>query len=242
VNQLNELKNQGYFIADMPDLIPLLNEFRIEIYSVLNSISVNSDLEEIKNDSDVINFRKNNQLIQYLGLKHLYGAPKLYAIAGHSKIFNLLTSLNLSRPIFELPPLLRCDIPIKEQSIFDQHQDYAYNIGSENSLTVWIPLQDTDAETGALMVAPKSHLKGIYPNKKGIISPDYKFDFEPIEVKLGQLLIFNQKLVHKSGVNTSNKIRFSIQLRFSDLNCPIYASQGFPINHRITTDNFLNEI
>ena len=56
------------------------------------------------------------------------------------------------------------------------------------------------------MVSPGSHLKGIYPNKKGIIDNKFKFKYENCNVNFGEALIFDQKLVHKSGLNKSDKI------------------------------------
>jgi ectoine hydroxylase-related dioxygenase (phytanoyl-CoA dioxygenase family) len=44
-----------------------------------------------------------------------------------------------------------------------------------------------------------------------------QFELIKTKVKLGEALIFSQFLVHRSGTNTSNKIRFSLQLRVTDL-------------------------
>lgn len=177
-----------------------------------------------------------------MGVKHLWGLPSLWAVAGDPLFLVLLKQLGLEHPILEVPPLLRCDMPIQGQSIFQQHQDYPYNIGSANSVTIWIPLQDTTEQEGALLVAPGTHTQGIFPNSRGIITAEHDFEFESCPVKMGEVLIFDQKLVHQSGFNRSDRIRFSIQLRFSDLRCPEYASRGFPINHKITTDAYAGEV
>ncbi len=232
----------GYFIAPIPNIVPLLEELRAEIYEVFNIVSLSSGGNEIKNDFDVINFRNTNQPKQHQAVKHLWGSAKLFSIAGHDVFAEILDSLGFVRPVLELPPLLRCDMPIKEQIIFEKHQDYAYNIGSDNSVTVWIPLQNTDESTGALLVAPGTHLKGVYPNKQGIITDEFQFEFKSCPVNFGEALIFNQKLVHQSGVNTSKQIRFSVQLRFSDLGCSQYAQRGYPINHKLTTESYFKEI
>ena len=54
-------------------------------------------------------------------------------------------------------------------------------------------------------------------NKDNIIKSRYKFDFKDVLCKIGDVLIFSQCLVHKSGNNNSNSVRFSIQIRFNDL-------------------------
>lgn len=235
-------QKDGYFIAHVPQVLPQIEDLRAEIYEVFSTLSIASGGQPIKDDAGVIHFRTTNQPRQFQAVKQLWNAPKLFAVAGNSIFLSVLKDIGFVQPIMELPPLLRCDIPIKEQSIFEQHQDYSYNIGSQNSVTIWIPLQDVEVESGALLVAPGTHLNGVYPNKKGIITADHKFDFQSCPVKLGEALVFNQKLVHQSGVNTSNKIRFSIQLRFSDLSCADYAGRGYPINHKVTTESYAGEV
>lgn len=194
---------------------------------------------KVENDSQLITFRESHQKLQYQALKLLYNLPELFAIGGSPVISSyLMEELEFKLPILDLPPHIRCDMPIKGQSIFEQHQDYSYNLGSANSVTIWLPLQDTNVEHGALYVAQGTHLDGVYPNIKGVIDENYIFDFQQCPIALGEALIFDQKLVHKSGVNYSDQVRFSIQLRFTDLGCDSYAKSGYPINHKITTENY----
>jgi hypothetical protein len=63
-------------------------------------------------------------------------------------------------------------------------------------------------------------------------------ELEPSELRFGEVLVFNQKLVHQSGRNISEAIRFSIQVRFSDLCDSEYAARRWPSNHKVTTDAF----
>ena len=232
----------GCFIAKAPAILSQIEDLRREAYEVFSCLSVASGGPEIKDDFGIINFRTTNQPKQFQAVKQLWNSPALFAIGGNPIFKQILKEIGLMQPILELQPLLRCDIPIKEQSIFEQHQDYPYNIGSLNSVTIWIPLQDVDIESGALLVAPGTHLNGVYPNRKGIIVKEHRFRFESVPMKLGEVLVFNQKLVHQSGMNVSDKIRFSVQLRFSDLACKDYASRGYPINHKVTTESYAGEI
>ena len=56
---------------------------------------------------------------------------------------------------------------------------------------------------------------------------DNKFNFEDIEMKVGQALVFSQFLVHRSGENKSDNIRFSVQLRYTDLADKEYAKNNY---------------
>jgi len=240
--KMTDMQLNGFVVVEIKNLIPEIEKLRKYIFHVFNLISTRAGFQEVKDDFGLIKFRQQSQPLQFQALKILWGSPQLLAIASNQIFIDRLIGLGFEEPIMEIQPLLRCDMPIVGQSIFQQHQDYVYNIGSENSCTIWIPLQDVTQEDGALLVDPGSHNKGIFPNKKGIISEEYEFNFQSVPLKLGQALIFNQKLVHQSGLNTSKKIRFSIQLRFSDLGCKNYALRGYPINHRSVISKYEGEI
>ena len=60
-------------------------------------------------------------------------------------------------------------------------------------------------------------LRAIMYRVDNIIKNRYKFTFKDVPCKIGDVLIFSQCLVHKSGNNSSNSVRFSIQIRFNDL-------------------------
>jgi ectoine hydroxylase-related dioxygenase (phytanoyl-CoA dioxygenase family) len=231
----------GFEVVGFPELEDPLNSLRKKIFSVFNEISGSVGLK-VSNDDELSSFRLTHQRLQHHAFKHLYNLPELFFIGGLPIFEKFLTkNLGFIEPTLELPPHLRCDIPIAGQSLFKQHQDYSYNLGSENSVTIWIPLQNTDIEHGALYVAPGTHKDGVYPNHEGVISEKYMFDFIPCPVPFGHALVFNQKLVHKSGFNKSNQVRFSIQLRFTDLGCRQYAEAGYPLNHKITTEKYAEQ-
>ena len=126
----------------------------------------------------------------------------------------------IKKPFFKTVPVLRVDMPRdKPKYSFKTHQDYPYSKGSKNSITIWIPLQDVSTENGALKIAEGSHKKKkIYKtNKNNIILNKYKFTLKDVHCKVGDVLVFSQCLAHKSGYNSSNSVRFSVQFRFSDL-------------------------
>jgi len=237
-SEANDLIELGFFVKDIPEIKPELESLRNEIFDVFSCIAQRAGYGAVKSDKELIGFHRKYQKEQFRALKLLWGSPVLMRLSGLGIIIEILKEIGFERPILELPPLLRCDMPVTNQSIFSQHQDYAYNIGSDNSVTVWIPLQDTNEKSGALLCAAGSHQKGIYPNLQGIITEDHQFDFDPCPVKLGEVLVFDQKLVHQSGFNQSDKVRFSIQLRFSDLGDAGYADRGYPINHTVTTERY----
>ena len=113
------------------------------------------------------------------------------------------------------------------------HQDETYITPiDETCVAFWIALDDATIDNGCLWVIPKSHQAGIGcysiydpridkmrltrngklsdPTLESKILPDNIGDFVPVEVKKGDLVVFDGRLVHKSEPNTSNKTRHAI--------------------------------
>jgi phytanoyl-CoA hydroxylase len=112
------------------------------------------------------------------------------------------------------------------------HQDWRSMQGSLNSVVVWVPLHDVDRQNGALEVVPESH-------RLGLLAPDLvesfgkvdgfaESDFEPVEVEQGDALIFSAFLVHRSGTNTTDSIRWSCHFRYNDLAEATFIARGYP--------------
>ena len=138
---------------------------------------------------------------------------------------------------------LRSDHPHEELHLYPWHTDYAYNFSSINSLVFWIPLQEVNEINGALHVIPGSHK----------FSHQVAFDYNAINAKrsanyfeildvdslvrqkgeircplrLGECLVFHSKLIHKSGINMSNDIRYAVQSRWFDANAEDAISHHF---------------
>jgi hypothetical protein len=94
------------------------------------------------------------------------------------------------------------------KSEFYLHQDSTgLNEWKHSPLSVWMPLQDTTIENGCMWMIPKSHkwfspYRGIaFPSmfeaNQKLLQPYLK----PIEVKLGEVLLFDNRMVHLSGGN-----------------------------------------
>lgn len=103
------------------------------------------------------------------------------------------------------------------KSEFYLHQDSTgLNEWQYSPLSVWIPLQDTNVENGCMWVIPKSH--GTFSPYRGISFPSM-FDahqdllkpyLTKIEVRKGQALIFDNRIVHLSGANNSKQPRIVV--------------------------------
>jgi len=119
------------------------------------------------------------------------------------------------------------------------HQDGAFfdpEVDNADMITVWFPLSDATVKNGCLAVLPRSHRegfaihcpKGTKINPAGLDRiPEHIFDVEsmvPMPMKRGGALVFHRRLIHGSLPNTSNALRWSLDLRY----VPIGQPTGYP--------------
>lgn len=117
------------------------------------------------------------------------------------------------------------------------HQDTAYlGEGAETTLqpTAWIPFLDANAVNGGLQVLRGGHRPGSVvqhrlENTVGDRKSWYLYidesdlppgDVVTCEMKLGSVLFLNQLIPHRSLENRSDKVRWSVDLRWQDPKLP----------------------
>ncbi len=118
--------------------------------------------------------------------------------------------------------ILNCNFYVKPPGTgrFVIHQNWpALQDMGDTTVTVWCPLQDTDETNGTLQFVPASHK--ITPDIAGPACGFY-FDnlldslvekyLQPLPVKAGDALIFDDSLIHWSEQNYSGKPRVAVQI------------------------------
>ena len=98
---------------------------------------------------------------------------------------------------------------------------------ADNSLliTVWIPLSEANEENGCLMVIPGSHKYGVrchQPTNTYKIPAEELPPGEPkmLPIKPGGLILFSNLVCHSSLPHASDRVRWSIDLRYQDPSKP----------------------
>jgi ectoine hydroxylase-related dioxygenase (phytanoyl-CoA dioxygenase family) len=85
---------------------------------------------------------------------------------------------------------------------------------------------------GALEVVPGSHKLGLLTtdvvNSFGKVERFTNDDFIPVEAVEGDVLFFSSFLVHRSGVNNTDSIRWSCHFRYNNLDEPTFVERGYP--------------
>lgn len=181
------------------------------------------------------------QSLLYDRLKYL---PALSCMSGSQAIRTMSRAFGLEHPSLMGCCNMRLDKPHDARHLFAWHQDSVYLLGSVNAITVWVPLQDVDLHHGTIQVIAGSHRRGLAPFKRisdKVIAPyvpmlqrdlsladDVTEEPVTIEAKRGDLVVFKQMLLHRSTANLSDQIRWTAQLRITDLADPDHRRQRFP--------------
>ena len=235
-DQIREkFRESGYFIAKSiisEKKINAVLETIFRIYFKYNPSSKLRDLQEPWSSDlfheEIIKFRKSDPKRFSLLYDSTQTSVSIMELLTSELIAkygaNLLDTKNNELCITE--GMIRMDAPGDKRNIAGWHQEISYL--RNNGLVIWIPLSDITPDLGPLQVCPKSHHEGelkVVQNKNlpGDVStvsvdevgPEYiaKYSIMDVEIKKGDVLFFDTELFHRSGVNTSNRMRFSCQIR-----------------------------
>jgi hypothetical protein len=147
---------------------------------------------------------------------------RICRILGASKARVALTRLfDATKYYVHYPPMIRFKVAGAPGSVLPAHQDYTYNSHLKDFLTVWVPLVEIDEEVGGLVMYEGSHLEErLHHASSGPwahgLSPAglEKYRRVPIQMKVGDALIFPPTLIHESALQYSQtRPRLSIDFR-----------------------------
>jgi hypothetical protein len=149
--------------------------------------------------------------------------------------------------------VFRMDLAGEAWRGFGWHQDFPYNVLSRTSVTAWFPLTPSGAANGGVDIA-RLPAERLYPveirykrdgagrrlaTRDAFIAPAFHAEFEAAaykpELAPGDVLIFHNTVVHRSGFNPGPRHRYSVQVRFGDLFAPEVVARGW--RHR-SADGF----
>ena len=212
----------GFFIFNTK-LENNLRNIRTKFTKIFDNSARMNGLDPIKNDKDIAKFSKTNHELWVSSYDQLRFLPEVSAISNEQIILKNIKKYGIKFPVVD-EIVLRGDMPYDDQWRRETHQDSAYFQGSMNSLIVWIPFQDIDSKIGPLDIVKGSHKNGSINDQGKSINDS---EFTSITMKLGEALVFSQFMVHRSGENRSDDIRFSLQLRINDLDDDEWAKRKF---------------
>tara|TARA_R110001592_G_scaffold294462_4_gene564286 strand:+ start:9683 stop:10513 length:831 start_codon:yes stop_codon:yes gene_type:complete len=230
---------RNFFSEKEMDTI-LLDVFKI--FSIAFDEEKTNDFLDLNNINKVEKhlfdlFEKDTNQFINLG-KQTQHLISLWRLASSEKIENLLRGLDLEFPNFSVRPSMFFNSKhldkIGHYWKLGDHQDWRSSQGSLDSVTIWYPYVDCNVSLGALEVIPGSHLNGLYECSDVDYYSKIKDDlideskYVSVEMNKGDLLMFNSFLVHRSGTNSTNKVRWSSQLRYNNLKEESFIKRALP--------------
>lgn len=128
---------------------------------------------------------------------------------------------------------------------FGWHQDFPYNVLSNRFVTAWLPLTPAGPANGSIQAAPDLSDR-LYPvdirfkrdgegrrlaTRDAFIAEHlqagFDADAQTLILEPGDVALFHNRLVHRSGFNPGPRHRFSVQVRFGDLLAPEMLARGW---------------
>lgn len=226
LNLSNEFENKGYIIKDIKDL-ELLNSIekffsnfvlkRLKIKKNVNSQDLLNKFHNFINIQQLNSFRLD--IISFLNdlkdfRKNYYYLAKYYldSLVGNELVMQ--NRINLS-----------IQIPKDSSSLLPVHSD-VWSGDSPFEVVVWLPLVNCYKTKSMYILPPKKYqkfkkeFKKIASNDSEKIYHHIKKDLDWINIKYGQILIFNQSLPHGNRVNIEKETRWSMNCRFKSIFSP----------------------
>ena len=155
--------------------------------------------------------------------------PGMFQIVTEAGLLDIVESITgpeiLAHPQFNL----RAKLPSMDKFVVPWHQDEGYlHPGAEETFMVnfWVPMVDATRENGTLEVIAGSHLTDLIQHEQGL-GPAGNFrglhdhQLPPgeqvlCEIGAGSVVLLQKRTIHRSLPNTTDSIRWSLDLRYCD--------------------------
>ena len=225
-----EYLNQGFVIQNVAEKSSL-NWIRDCFHKIIkkeipkiknnNTESILNNIHKYVEVSKLNSFRVN--LINQINSKSNF-RENYYKIAK-----NLIDNVVGNEIAMQLRVSLSIQLPKDDSSLLPVHADTWTGV-SPFETVVWLPLVDCYKTKSMYILPPKKAeiLKNLFLNKKIKKSDDIfkkiKKDLIWLNVKYGQVVIFDQSLPHGNVVNNENETRWSMNCRFKSIFTP-YADK-----------------
>ena len=222
----NEYIAKGYFVGQIQEKETIFSIRKSLIDIVKKELSIKKDISDDKfldyihehipvnqlNDFRLKMIRKMNLLPNFRESYYKVVKPYLDTIVGNEVSMQLKANLSIQ-------------LPEDDSSLLPIHAD-TWSGDSPYEVVVWIPLVDC-YKTKSMYILPSKKYSKIEKKFKTMsdsntddLFKSVEKDVEWIEIKYGEVLIFNQALPHGNRVNLENESRWSMNCRFKAVFTP----------------------
>jgi phytanoyl-CoA hydroxylase len=247
--QISFFHDQGYLIIPdvfaPDDLEPLRAELHREINRKARELQAAGQLTELHDDLDF-----DHQLTAIQGdsadcgaaiIKHLEGlrgggfhAPEMFEVIAHPKLLAVVGALLGSEEIVASSVYrIRPKLPNLGRGIVPWHQDSGYfaeHCDTQLIITCWVPMVDATVANGCMQILPRAHQGKVVKHHTGgnagfLVIKDEDLPDDPQRAitatcPRGGVVFMTNRTPHCSTPNTSDHIRWSVDLRFQSAATP----------------------
>jgi phytanoyl-CoA hydroxylase len=235
--------DQGYLILenilDDKFLSPVINELNHEIDKRAGVLHAEGVLKELYAEegfetrlAKISSETPRLAVSIWNGILH---GPGIFQLITAAPLIDVMEDLVGPEIIASSVYRLRPKIPNFGYGEVPWHQDSAYFepfCDDHLIITAWVPLVDSDIENGCMYVIPGSHKNEVVGHKSSESGKYLEIEdqFLPREnwvacpVKKGGVLLLTNKVFHASFKNNTDKVRWSMDLRYQSAALPTNAS------------------
>jgi phytanoyl-CoA hydroxylase len=165
-----------------------------------------------------------------------HAGEELFNVITHPKLLARVEALVGPEIVGSSVYRIRPKVPGWPHGVVAWHQDSGYfapHCDERLILTCWMPLVDATVENGCLYVLPRTHLRGVYRHHTGgyagyLVITDADLPdgaAVPVPVPRGGVLFLTNLTPHCSKENSTDGVRWSLDLRYQDARVPNNAGQ-----------------
>jgi phytanoyl-CoA hydroxylase len=257
-NQMQHFDREGYLVAEDiftdTDLAPVIAEVTAVIdqkcVELIAAGELSRDYREFPFETRLTHISRETDKIAMSIWNGVLNGPAVFNLIRTPKLLDIAEQMCGPELIASSVYRLRPKISNHVMGPVPWHQDSGYfEPYCDNSLvlTVWLPLVDATAENGCMWVVPRAHkgnvlLHGSRAGKPYLAIPERVLPQEPesrpvcTPVKKGGALLLTNLTPHASFDNTTETVRYAMDLRYQSAKLPTNAKMT-----RLPGDSLANE-
>ncbi len=246
--QYRQFFDQGYTVVpelfESSELEPLRHEIAGLIDSATRRLYVEGKLTELHAD-EPFETRLTRLLSDHPELQSEYFraiegkgggghvGSAMFSVLTHPRLLDAMEDLVGEEIVASSVYRIRPKVPHLGRGIVPWHQDSGYispHCDTELIVTVWIPLVDANQENGCLQVLPHAHRQGVARHHTGGNAGFLVINDDDLPVAIGEAvtvpvprggaLLMTNLTPHCSTPNTTDTIRWSVDLRYQSATVP----------------------
>lgn len=247
--QINFFRAEGYLIIpdvfDPADLEPLRQELHREIGKKARELQAGGQLvnlhAELDFDHQLTAIQQDSKECGEAIIKHLEGlrgggfhAPEMFDVIAHPKLLAKVGALLGTEEIVASSVYrIRPKLPHLGRGIVPWHQDSGYfaeHCDTQLIITCWVPLVDATVANGCMQILPRTHRGKVATHHTGgnagfLVIKDEDLPDDPRHAitaacPRGGVVFMTNRTPHCSTPNTSDHIRWSVDLRYQSAATP----------------------